>query len=119
MPPVEQTWGREGAAIKGQVIQLDLSPLSPRQNKSFHLWRERQLSTSGFRVLGKSHFIWEKGIERKILLLGRILAATTLVKCWTWASPVMHTTIKHLLIGCTGRDFHIERISHCFCDMFY
>ena len=42
MLTVEQTWGREGAAIEGQEIQLDLSPLSPRQNKSFHLWGEKQ-----------------------------------------------------------------------------
>lgn len=79
----------------------------------------KAISTSGFRMLGKSHFVWEKGTKRKVLLLGRILAATTLVKCWRWASPIIHTTIKHLLIGCIERAFHIERISHCFCDLFY
>ena len=35
-------WGREGAAVEGQEIHLDLSPLSPRQNKIFNLWGERQ-----------------------------------------------------------------------------
>ena len=60
MLTVEQTWGREGAAIEGQEIQLDLSPLSPRGNITF-IFGEKSNKHLCFRVLGKSHLRLGKG----------------------------------------------------------